>query len=214
MTQGENTLFRYQDVSPKDKQTLKGYIAALARLDPRQYNRQTQFAYWVNLYNALTVNLILEHYPVESITDIGGFFSFGPWNEKIITITGKPLTLNDIEHRILRPIWQDSRIHYVVNCASLGCPNLSPTAFTPQNTEQQLNNAAIKFINSKKGVSVSGKRYVLSSIYDWYAEDFGHTTSQVIAAINKYKNGKKLDTNNQQIDYQYDWKLNEASTNK
>ncbi len=105
VTEGENHLFRYASISDKDKQTLNQYLQSLAKLDPRQLNRQEQFAYWVNLYNALTVKLIIDNYPIESITKLGGLFSFGPWNEKVRSINTVPLTLNDIEHRILRPIW-------------------------------------------------------------------------------------------------------------
>lgn len=108
-------------MSLASKQQLKRYIQQMASLDPRDYKKQEQFAYWVNLYNALTVQLVLDNYPTSSIKKLGkGFFSFGPWDDDIIRVAGKKLTLNDIEHRILRPIWRDKRIHYVVNCASLG----------------------------------------------------------------------------------------------
>ncbi|MCV5656507.1 DUF547 domain-containing protein, partial [Escherichia coli] len=83
-----------------------------------------------------------------SITKLGGLFSFGPWDQDVIIINGKSLTLNDIEHRILRPIWQDPRTHYAVNCASLGCPNLQTQAFTAENTQALLESAAKTFINS------------------------------------------------------------------
>lgn len=133
---GENALFRYAEVTKEDKTLLNDYLDQLSKLDPREFNRQEQYAYWVNLYNALTVKLILDNYPVASITKLGGLFSFGPWDEKVFTVAGQTLTLNDIEHRILRPIWKDPRTHYAVNCASLGCPNLQSQAFTAQNTEQ------------------------------------------------------------------------------
>ena len=118
VVQPQQTLFRYGAVTTEDKQQLSAYINQLSHLDPRKYNRNVQFAYWVNLYNALTVQLIIDHYPVTSITKLGGFFSFGPWDQPVVTINNKSLSLNDIEHRILRPIWRDPRIHYAVNCAS------------------------------------------------------------------------------------------------
>lgn len=122
ISHNEHVLVDYRNVTEDDKQLLNHYVSELASLDPRDYGKQEQYAYWVNLYNALTVKLILDNYPVSSITKLGGFFSFGPWGDEIIAINDKALTLNDIEHRILRPIWQDARTHYAVNCASLGCP--------------------------------------------------------------------------------------------
>src|SRR5918995_744949 len=129
---------RYGSVLPEDRKALKSYLETLQSLPISAYNRAEQKAYWINLYNALTVEVILSRYPVESIRDIGispGLFSRGPWDAKLLTVEGEKLSLNDIEHRILRPIWQDARVHYAVNCASLGCPNLQPTAFTAENTE-------------------------------------------------------------------------------
>lgn len=170
---GQNTLFQYEQVSKGDKTKLNQFLASMSQIDPRKYSKAEQYAYWVNVYNAITVQLILNNYPVKSITKLGGFFSFGPWDEKVITISGKELTLNDIEHRILRPIWTDPRTHYAVNCASLGCPNLQTTAFTASNSNALLDQAARRFINSTKGVNEAGSEIILSSIYKWFAGDFG-----------------------------------------
>lgn len=205
--QGENALFRYNKVSSTDKAKLKQYIQRLAKLDPLQYKQAEQYAYWVNLYNAITVKLILDNYPVESITKLGGLFSFGPWGEDVVVINGKSLTLNDIEHRILRPIWNDPRTHYAVNCASLGCPNLQTQAFTADNTQALLDNAAKTFINSKKGVSVQGNTAQLSSIYEWFANDFGGE-KQLFNHISEYAPQYKNFSG--KVTYEYDWSLNRA----
>ncbi|NVD07523.1 DUF547 domain-containing protein [Vibrio sp. JPW-9-11-11] len=173
VTNGDYTLVKYGDISTHDKQQLNQYISTLATIDPRDYPLDEQYAYWVNLYNAITVELIIDAYPVKSITKLGGLFSFGPWGEEVIKVAGKALSLNDIEHRILRPIWNDPRTHYAVNCASLGCPNLQSQAFTAENSEQLLDRAAKQFINSDKGVLVKGDTTQLSSIYDWFRADFG-----------------------------------------
>ncbi|MGF1725181.1 DUF547 domain-containing protein [Photobacterium nomapromontoriensis] len=202
------TLFRYRAVSDDDKYALNRYLRELATLDPRQLNRDEQFAYWVNVYNALTVQVILDNYPLQSITKLGGFFSFGPWNEKLITINNKTLSLNDIEHRILRPIWHDPRIHYAVNCASLGCPDLQPQAFTASNHESLLELSARRFINSSKGVSPAGDTVRLSSIYDWYGSDFGNKT-QLQAHLNTYRKGTPIQLN--KVSYDYNWALNEPN---
>ena len=207
VTQGENTLFRYRAVSAADKTLLKQYIQRLTKLDPLQYRKAEQYAYWVNLYNAITVDLILDNYPIKSITKLGGLFSFGPWDENVVVINGKKLTLNDIEHRILRPIWQDPRTHYAVNCASLGCPNLQDQVFTAANSQALLDSAAKAFINSKKGVSIEGETARISSIYDWFAEDFGGENN-VFKHIRQYAPQYKRFSG--QLKYDYDWNLNQA----
>ncbi len=173
VVKGQNSLFQYDKVSNDDRDKLKNFLSDMAQINPLDYSKAEQYAYWVNLYNSITVQLILESYPIKSITKLGGLFSFGPWDEKVVTINGKTLTLNDIEHRILRPIWNDPRTHYAVNCASLGCPNLQSQAFTTQNTDKLLTQAAKTFINSPKGVSEEGNEITLSSIYKWFASDFG-----------------------------------------
>lgn len=206
---GEDTLVRYSQVSGPDHNRLKGYLDSLSQIDPRRYSRAEQYAYWVNLYNALTVDLILDNYPLSSITELGGFFSFGPWDEEGITIDGKALTLNDIEHRILRPIWQDPRTHYAVNCASLGCPNLQNTAFTAENREQLLEHAADRYINSTKGMLLTGETMQLSSIYDWFAADFGGRQG-VIRHLQQYRADPPPTFTDIEIEYDYDWSLNEA----
>jgi len=203
----ENTLVRYKHVTPSDKQQLKSYISDMAKLDPRTYNKAEQYAYWVNLYNALTVNVILDNYPIKSITKLGGLFSFGPWGDEIVVVTDKKLSLNDIEHRILRPIWQDARTHYAVNCASLGCPNLQPVAFDAMNQEMLLEQAAGSFINSGKGVKQSGNKTVLSSIYEWFPEDFG-SKQALTNHLKKYR--PTLSLNLDKVKYDYNWDLNEA----
>ena len=136
---GEDGIARigYGAVSDEDRKSLDAYIAALAGHpgSRRALNRAEQQAYWINLYNALTVQVILDHYPVESIRDIDispGLFADGPWGKKLVTIEGEAVSLDDIEHRILRPIWKDPRIHYAVNCASIGCPNLQAGPSPPK----------------------------------------------------------------------------------
>ena len=203
-------LFRYQTVSADDRKKLQSYLKQLADTDPRRYSKPEQKAYWINFYNALTVNLILEKYPVKSITNIG-WFNFGPWNRDITKVAGQNLSLNDIEHRILRPLWKDSRIHYAVNCASLGCPDLSPRAYTAANVEDQLDAQARRFIQQEKGVDWIDGRLVLSRIFEWYESDFG-TRSRLIEHLTQYSTPatlRKLSRYNGVVEYQYDWNLNE-----
>jgi len=206
-------LFDYAAVSKADKKKLADYIARLESLDPRSLEKREQFSYWVNLYNALTVKVVLDEYPVDSIKEIRSFSSlFGPWDKNYLKIADKKLSLNDIEHGILRPIWEDPRIHFVVNCASIGCPNLEAKAFTSDNSKVLMEKAASEFINNKRGVDVTLNRVVLSSIFDWYSGDFGEDESEVLEYIAEYYRGpnSKLLESIEKIEYQYDWQLNEV----
>ena len=205
----------YGEVSAADKAKLTEYINDLEATEIASYNSAEQQAYWINLYNALTIDVILQHYPTDSILDIDispGLLSNGPWKKKLLTIDGQEVSLDDIEHRILRPIWQDPRIHYAVNCASIGCPNLSIDAFTAANTEDLLNQGAKAYINHERGVSVQGRDLVLSSIYDWFESDFGDNDEEVIDHLKQYADAElkaKLEKIDEIDDYDYDWDLNE-----
>lgn len=206
------TRLDYAAVTGEDRQRLKDYLAQLQGVRILTFSRAEQFAFWVNLYNAATVNLILDHYPVDSIREIKfGFFSFGPWNEKLLEVEGEALSLNDIEHRILRPIWKDNRIHYAVNCASVGCPNLATQAYTAKNTEQLLHQGAVDYVNHPRAVELLDDELVLSSIYDWYQVDFGGSEEGVIHHLLEYAKPdlvRRLSGHGRDIDYHYDWKLN------
>ncbi len=205
--------FDYAGVIKDDRVKLSAYLAKLSETDPRRYGKAEQKAYWINLYNALTVNLILEHYPVSSITKIGPWYSFGPWGQDIISIAGQSLTLNDIEHRILRPLWQDHRIHYAVNCASMGCPDLAVSVFTATNTDDQLERLTQRFIRQEKAVRWNGNQLILSQIYQWYGVDFGDR-SAIIRHLQKYSDtvqSQKLMKFSGEIEFRYDWDLNKVS---
>lgn len=199
----------------KDTARLAGYLTALQALDPRHYARAEQKAYWLNFYNALTVQIVVDAYPVDSIRNIhqGWLPLSGPWDDVHTKVAGQPLTLNNIEHGILRPIWRDKRIHYAVNCASYGCPNLSATVFTAANTETLLEAAAGAYVNHPRGVAfVDDDFLVLSSIYDWYVEDFGNSETAVLAHLAQYAEpglAARLKSFAGSIDYAYDWRLNQ-----
>lgn len=197
-----------------DGKRLSGYLASLQAVDPRAHAAAEQKAYWINLYNALTVRLVTANYPVQSIRDLGeAWFAIGPWDDVIATVAGRELTLNDIEHKILRPIWQDNRIHYALNCASLGCPNMNPVAFTAANTERLLEAGAEAYVNHPRGVRlVAGERRVIvSRIYDWYQEDFGGDEPGVLKHLTRYADAElaeRLRGFDGDVDYAYDWSLN------
>lgn len=212
---GDVNRIRYAEVTPEDRRALDTYIAGLAALPISEFSRSEQLPYWINLYNALTVQLVLAHYPVESIRDIDispGLFSFGPWDKELITVESQRLTLNDIEHRILRPIWNDPRLHYTLNCAAVGCPNLQPTAFTVANTELFMQRGARDFINGR-GVRIADGKLTVSSIYAWFTEDFGGNEAGVLDHLRRHAApplAAKL-ASFQGIDGDaYDWRLNDA----
>ena len=205
---------RYQDIRGEDQTLLKNYLQSLQAIPISSYNRKEQQAYWINLYNALTVELILSRFPVASIRDINispGLLARGPWGAKMLLVEGEKLSLDDIEHRILRPIWRDERIHYAVNCASLGCPNLQPAAYTGENAEAMFDKGAKEFINHVRGVALAGGKLKVSSIYVWFQEDFGgdaeglmehwrnYANPVLAAALEKYQGG---------LSHDYDWRLN------
>jgi len=204
----------YAGVAPADKQALKGYIASLEAARPTAMTRDAAMAYWINLYNAKTVDVILDNYPVDSIRKIGGgFFSSGPWDDKVVTVEGRTLSLNDIEHGILRPIWNDPRIHYAVNCASIGCPNLMTRPFTSGALAGMLDQSARAYVNHPRGARVEGGRLTVSKIYDWYKVDFGNSDAGVIAHLRQYADGPlaaALGGVSSISGTEYDWDLNQG----
>jgi hypothetical protein len=217
---GGINLVAYRDITAADRQRLQSYLKALSQIDPRDYARAEQLAYWVNLYNALTVEVIATHPAKSSILRMGeGLFSVGPWNDDVITIAGIDLTLNDIEHRILRPIWNDRRIHYALNCASIGCPNLDRQAYTRGNGEQLLSANEIAYINHRRGVEFDERgRLVVSQIYEWYGADFVPDSVEHREGLLGYLASHhatlsdKLNTYEGRIRYAYDWTLNGRSS--
>ncbi|HUS95487.1 MAG TPA: DUF547 domain-containing protein, partial [Hyphomicrobiaceae bacterium] len=202
---------------------LKDYIKALQGVDVRGLDRPEQFAFWANLYNAKTIDVILDHYPVTSIREIsinGGLFGFlkksvgagGPWKAKILKVSGQELSLDDVEHNILRPIFKDPRVHYAVNCASVGCPNLRISAFTGANLGADLDAGARAYINHPRGVSVTDGAVRASSIYDWFKSDFGGNAAGVLTHVRKYAGPElaaKLNGAATISKYSYDWSLND-----
>ena len=207
----------YGSVQGRDRDRLRRYVGDLARINPAMLSRDEQFAYWVNLYNALTIDVVLEHYPVESIRDIDispGIFSSGPWGKALVEIDGQAVTLDDIEHRILRPIWRDPRIHYAVNCASIGCPNLARSAFTAANAERLMDEGAEAYVNHDRGHRIANGRLRVSSIYEWFDEDFGGNDAGVIDHLKQHAKAPRrqaLAGKTKVAGHSYDWSLNDIA---
>ena len=210
------TRFNYSAVTTADRQALEGYLTQLANARPTALSRNEQLAYWINLYNALTVEVILDHYPVRSIRQIkyGRIFASGPWGRELFSVEGFELSLDDIENQILRPVFDDPRIHYSINCASLGCPNLRPEAYSADRIDEQLNEAARAFVNHSRAVEVRNGRLQVSSVYVWFKGDFGDSDSAVIEHIRRFADpdlANDLDGIERIGAHHYDWALNEPA---
>ncbi|KTD81593.1 DUF547 domain-containing protein [Legionella waltersii] len=207
-------LIDYKKLDQKDIALLKDYIKRMAEIDISNYNRQEQLAYWINLYNALTVSTVANYYPVANIQEINispGLFSVGPWGANIITVRNTPLSLDDINNRIIRPIWNDPRTHYTLNNATIGAPNLSKTAYKGESLNQQLNEAATNYINSLRGVDVIEGKLFISKLYEWYEEDFGGTKRDVIKHLLQFAKEpllSQLKHINTIDSYIYNWHIN------
>jgi hypothetical protein len=210
------TRVAYAKVKGESRRRLDAYIGELSAAPVSRLRRAEQFAYWVNLYNALTIKVILDHYPVASILRINispGWFAFGPWDKKLIVIEGEKVSLNDIEHRILRPIWRDPRIHYAVNCASVGCPNVAPIPWEAERLEAMLDKAARDYINHPRGAHFGRWGLIVSSIFEWYAVDFGGSDAAVIQHLRKFASqalAEHLERAEEIFNHEYNWALNDA----
>ncbi|MCR9137392.1 MAG: DUF547 domain-containing protein [Alphaproteobacteria bacterium] len=206
----------YRALKARGQGELKAYVATLENARPSSMSAAEAQAYWINFYNAKTLDVVLDRYPVTSIKKInlggGGLFGSGPWSKKLMTVEGADLSLDDIEHRIVRPLFNDPMSHYGLNCASYSCPNLVTRAYTSANIRQLLNQSAVDYVNHPRGVSVQARRIVASKIYSWYAGDFGGRRRLKThwgqfagpdhgAAISAASIGR----------FVYDWKLNDVS---
>ena len=207
---------RYAAVDPAARADLAGYLRGLQATTVTGLARPEQLAFWLNLYNARTVAVVLDHYPVASIRDItfGRRAGAGPWREPLLTVEGRSLSLDDVEHGIVRPIFAEPRIHYAVNCAALGCPDLQPEPFLADRLEAQFDRAARSFVNDPRGVAVTaGGEVVASSIYNWFQADFGGSESAVLDHLRAHAAPSlrtALDGASAIRRYDYDWSLNAA----
>lgn len=195
-----------------DSNTLNQYLDLLSSAHPndKNWSEDEQLAYWINAYNAFTVKLIIDHYPVKSIKDIkkGIPFVNTVWDIKFINIEGHEYDLNNIEHGIIRAHFDEPRIHFAVNCASVSCPPLLHYAYTPEKLDQQLTSQARRFLADESRNKVSEGK--VSSIFTWFKGDFKGEAGSLVAYINKYA-PVQLDTDTKLEFLDYDWNLNEQS---
>jgi hypothetical protein len=195
------------------REPLAAYLAMLQQVEVTALSRRDQFAFWANLYNARTIALVLERFPLASIKEInlgGSLFGSGPWRAKLMRVEGVDLSLDDVEHEILRKLWRDPRVHYALNCASIGCPDLPREAFSGVALEAMLERGARAYVNHPRGVRVEGGMVTASRIYSWFAADFGNEAA-LLAHWRRYAIGQQAEALAQArriAGYDYDWRLN------
>ncbi|WP_445777916.1 DUF547 domain-containing protein [Shewanella sp.] len=204
---------------------LQSYLKQLSNISQSQFDawdKASQLAFLINAYNAWTVEIILTKYPdIESIKDLGGLFS-SPWDKSVIPLLGKNRSLNDIEHKLIRGSdrYNDPRIHFAVNCASIGCPALLEEAYTGTKLEQQLDAQTKRFLADTSRNYAKGDTVYLSAIFKWYGDDFTQGfagADSVEAFLLLYPNALQLNAEQQaaakkqqlDIDFlDYNWSLN------
>ena len=203
-------LVKYNSVTDADHETLKAYIKTLSNTDYSGFSQNEIMAYWFNLYNAETLNVVLDNYPVSSIKKIG--FG-GPWDKKLLTVNGKEMSLNNIEHDTVRANYDEPRVHFAFNCGSIGCPNLKMTAWTADSLDADLDKAARDYVASPRGVTIDDGKIIVSSIFKWYKEDFGDSEQSALKYLAQYASGDKkagLESAKDIDKFDYDWDLNEV----
>jgi hypothetical protein len=195
----------------KDSVKFNKYLAQLAQHHPKEtWTPNQRKAFWINAYNAFTIKLIVDNYPVATIKDLGGgiYRVNTPWDIKFIQLEDKTYDLNDIEHNILRKEWSDPRIHAAVNCASISCPKLMRGAYTGEQLDNQLDAQMRSFIEDTTKNTISAEQAKLSKIFKWFSGDFKVEHSSVIDYINSYSDVKIKESAT--IEYfDYDWGLND-----
>ncbi|MEP7108575.1 MAG: DUF547 domain-containing protein [Ferruginibacter sp.] len=195
-----------------DMAKLDEYLAILSKQKPaKNWSRNEELAFWINAYNAFTVKLVLENYPLKSIKDINPAISVifvnTVWDKKFFSIGGDKMSLNNIEHGILRKM-NEPRIHFTIVCASVSCPKLLNTAYDAALLDNQLNNAAKDFLADNTKNQLSASHPILSRIFDWFSGDFKVNGKSKIEFINQFTT-VKIDKNADISYLDYNWNLNE-----
>lgn len=185
----------------KQPQMLKNLCSAISEMDLSAADKNTKMAFYINAYNLLTIQTIVEAYPVAGPLDIKGCF-----DAKKHSVAGVTITLNELENKYLRP---DARVHFCLVCAAKGCPKLQSNAFKPETVQEQMDAATKKALNDPQFLRAdyANKTVMVSKIFDWYKDDFIAQSGSVIAFINTYKD-TKISANSTLQYYDYDWSLN------
>lgn len=195
----------------QDQANFDHYLKILNNADPKSLTQNHRFAFYINAYNAFTIKLILTRYPaINSIKEIGSFFS-SPWSKKLFSLGGKKVSLDHIEHGVLRPEFKDPRVHFAINCAAKSCPPLLDRPYEGNIIDKQLDEQARAFINNTRANFVKDNTLFISKIFDWFEEDFNDNPLPFIRLYAAQDLKTKLDTigTSPKISYlDYDWSLN------
>lgn len=208
----EKGLVNYKGFKSEEK-AFNAYLDMLSKNPPAaSWSKNEQMAYWINAYNAYTIRLILDHYPVKSIKDIGSKikipFVTTPWAAKFFTIGDDKMSLDNIEHGTLRKKFDDPRIHFALVCASISCPRLRNEAYTAAKLDAQLDDQGRDFLNNPTKNKISKDEAQLSNYFNWYKGDWNDNGQSVEKWVNKYSTTKITDKT--KIDFlPYNWNLNE-----
>lgn len=209
----ENGVVNYQGFK-KDRAMLDRYTETLSNTPPqkKRWSMEEQLAYWINVYNAFTVKIIVDHYPVKSILEIGNQLNLpgdlSVWDHPFVLIDGKKYSLNEIEHEIIRIEFDEPRIHFAVNCAAKSCPILLNEAYTADRLDEQLQQQTARFINDQKFNKIHGpNKAEVSRIFDWYTEDFTKNGQTIAEYIDSYSQ-QKLNSDAKITFKAYNWDLN------
>ena len=199
---------------PQDLTRYLDQVAAVSKAEFKKWSEPEQIAFLANAYNAYTLRLIIDHYPLKSIKDIGSFFQ-GPWDQPVVKLFGETITLNTLEHKILRVDYAEPRLHFALVCAAKGCPPLRNEAYVGVRLNEQLNDQGKQFLaeTAKNRVEAAEHTVYLSPIFKCYAGDFEKKSGSVLAALKPYWPAKPVAGYEEfEIRYTgYDWSLNEHS---
>jgi hypothetical protein len=199
---------------PQDLNRYLSQVAAVTKVEFKKWSEPKQITFLSNAYNAYTLRLIIDHYPLKSIKDIGNIFS-GPWDQPVVRLFGETTDLNTVEHKILRKEYSEPRLHFVLVCAAKGCPPLRGEVYVGTKLEEQLVDQAKQFLTDtrKNRVDAAGRTVYLSPIFKWYGEDFEKKSGSVLKALQSYwpkKDRAAAAAGDFKIRYtDYDWSLNE-----
>lgn len=202
----------YGEIAGAEWELLDTYLSTLAATPVSALDRPEQYAFWLNLHNALVVRLIARAYLVLSVRDID-FGNGTPWDRPIVEVEGRPLSLADIRNGILRAYWRDGRVHYGLCYGAIGSPGLLALGFTGANVDRLLDEQALDFVNHPRGVWGDARALTLSSLYDWYAQDFGGSRGAIMSHLRLYAlpGLRPMLTSDVALDYAFDWSLNDLT---
>ncbi len=207
--------FDYAAVSADDALRLKNYLDYLEKMEPRQLNQPEAMAFWINMFNAILVDRVLDDFQsgsegkINRLISGSGLRNVG-WGRDTAEIAMQEISLNDIEHGILRPIWNDPRIHFVITACTLGGGSIRKTAYTGENIEELLETSKNEFLRHPRGVRVDGNRVILSSIFDWYRSDFAENKNTLLAYVRENTSDELRQAMQglTRVSFDYDWGLN------